>query len=227
MADPGPSKSQEAPDGDAQAGDSSDPSPAAGPDALAEAMRRLAEARTYAVYWGAAEFDRLKLRFRRIVMWAIVGIVAVVILCSLLVAAAFMLLFGVAAMLSAIFGWPTWAGCLLIGGGMLLLGVAAMLIDFWAWNREGFRSGASDIKNLDKSNEKISAAASIRLTMSTRAKHRRQHSRNSFWFSFAAAALSSPCTLLTKDVSMRQLIGNVSAVFSQIVGGHSCDCEHV
>ncbi len=154
MADLGPSKSQEAHDGDAEPGESTDSSPAAGPDALAEAMRRLAEARTYAVYWGAAEFDRLKLRFRRLVMWAIVGVVAVVILCALLVAAAFMLLFGVAAMIAAIFGWPTWAGCMLIGGGMLLLGVAAMLIDFWAWNREGFRAARERYKKFRQKQRK-------------------------------------------------------------------------
>jgi hypothetical protein len=54
-----------------------------GPDALDEAIRHAAEARGYFTYWLAAEADRLKLRLRRIVMWAIVGLAGLTILLAI------------------------------------------------------------------------------------------------------------------------------------------------
>ncbi len=109
-----------------------------GPDALHEALQHLAEAREYPAHLAAAEFDRLKLRLRRMAMWAIVGVAAVVVFLAILVTAVGLLLWGLATLLVALLGWPMWAGALAVGGGVVLIAVVALLIDFWAWNRGAY-----------------------------------------------------------------------------------------
>ncbi len=109
-----------------------------GPDAFNEALQHLAEAREYAAYLAAAEFDRLKMRLRRAAMWAIIGLAAVVVFLAILVTAVGMLLWGLATLFAALLGWPMWAGALIVGGGVVLIAVAALLIDFWAWNHGAY-----------------------------------------------------------------------------------------
>ncbi len=109
-----------------------------GPDAIYEALEHLAEAREYAAHLAGAEFDRLKMRLRRMAMWAIVGVAAVVVFLAILVTAVGLLLWGLATLLVALVGWPMWAGAIAVGGGVVLVAVAALLIDFWAWNRGAY-----------------------------------------------------------------------------------------
>jgi hypothetical protein len=111
-----------------------------GPDALAEALRRVAEAREYLVYLLAAEIDRFKLRLRRAAMWAVVGITALVILLALLVAAAGLVLVGVAQWLGELMGGRMWLGSLLTGAGVLVLGAAAVAFGLWSWQRSAYEA---------------------------------------------------------------------------------------
>src|SRR5437868_3963615 len=67
-----------------------------GPDALADALERVAEAREYFAHLLAVEIERIKLRFRRAATWAVVGITALVLLLAILIAAAGLLLEGLA-----------------------------------------------------------------------------------------------------------------------------------
>ena len=145
MAEDGTPNSQEAtpraPSPEENAGFENDERSAAdhrGPEAVAEAMKHFAEAREYLAYLAAVEFDRLKLRLRRAAMWAIIGIAAVVVFLAILVTAVGLLLWGLAALLVALLGWPIWAGALAVGGGVVLIAVVALLIDFWAWNRGAY-----------------------------------------------------------------------------------------
>jgi hypothetical protein len=111
-----------------------------GPDALNEAMRRVAEAREYFVYLLAVELDRLKLRFRRILIWAAVGIAALFVLLAVLVSATALLLWGLADLIGSAFGGRTWVGALIIGGGILLAACGGMYGGIWGWNRSAFQA---------------------------------------------------------------------------------------
>jgi membrane protein implicated in regulation of membrane protease activity len=143
MADDGTPESQEA-FGQTPPDPQTDPT---GPDALAEALRRVAEARETIVHLAAAEIDRFKLRFRRLAIWAIVGIVALVILLAILATATALLIWGLASLMVSLLGWPMWAGALAIGGGVLLIAVLALVLDLWAWNREAFKSARQRYEN--------------------------------------------------------------------------------
>ncbi|HEY2826998.1 MAG TPA: phage holin family protein [Pirellulales bacterium] len=114
------------------------PSPPTGPDALADAIHRLAEAREYIAHLLAAEIEKFKLRFRRAAAWAVIGITALVLLLAILVAAAGLLLTGLAELIGSLLGGRPWLGALIVGGAVLLIGVVAVAWGLWAWQRSAF-----------------------------------------------------------------------------------------
>jgi hypothetical protein len=116
------------------------PNSPTGPDAFNEALNRVAEAREYLVYLLAVEFDRLKLKFRRLIIWAAVAVAALVVLLAILVAAVALILWGLADMIGSALGGHTWIGALIVGGGILLLGSGAIYGGMWRWNRSAFHA---------------------------------------------------------------------------------------
>jgi hypothetical protein len=109
-----------------------------GPDALADALHRVAEAREYFAHLLAAEIEKLKLRFRHAAMWAVVGITALVLLLAILVAAAGLLLTGLAELIGSLLGGHSWLGAVIVGGGVLLIGILAVAWGLWAWQASAF-----------------------------------------------------------------------------------------
>ncbi|MCC7083386.1 MAG: hypothetical protein IT427_00085 [Pirellulales bacterium] len=105
-----------------------------------EAIRRVAESREYLAYWMAVEFDRLKLRFRRLLIWAAIGFAILMVFVAILISAAAMLLWGLADWIGAAFGGRTWIGALVVGGGILLLATAGFSGGVWGWNRTRFQA---------------------------------------------------------------------------------------
>jgi hypothetical protein len=126
---------------DSPAGAASESGDAAkGPDALLEARNRVGEAWQYLVYLAAAEIDRFKLKIRKALMAAILGIMALVIALAILAAAAGILLWSIAGAIAALFGWPAWAGGLLTGFGILALVFTGTYFGLRAWQAASFRA---------------------------------------------------------------------------------------
>ncbi|HZZ27372.1 MAG TPA: hypothetical protein VFE46_05130 [Pirellulales bacterium] len=109
-----------------------------GPDALAQAFEHVAEAREYFTHFLAAEIERFKLRVRRVVIWAIAGLMGLVLLLALLVAAAGLLLRGLADFVGSLLGGHSWLGAVVVGGGLLLVGALAVAWGLWAWQASAF-----------------------------------------------------------------------------------------
>lgn len=112
----------------------------AGPDAMADAVRRLAEARDYAVYFVAAETERIKLKVRRVLLWVAAGVVAALLVVTVLVTATALLLWSIASVISNALDEELWVGALITGGGILLLTGLTTWIGLWAWKSSGFRA---------------------------------------------------------------------------------------
>jgi hypothetical protein len=111
-----------------------------GPDALADALQRLAEAREYIAHFIAAEVERLKLLVRRAAIWAIAGLTAVVLLLAIIVAAAGLLLFGLAQLVGSLLGDRPWLGGIIVGGGVLALGILLLAWGLWSWQASAFNA---------------------------------------------------------------------------------------
>ncbi len=104
-----------------------------GPDALADAIERFGEAREYFAHLLAAEIERFKLRLRRAAIWAVIGLTVLVLLLALLVAAAGLLLTGLAELIGSLLGGhPRW-GAIIVGGSVLLIGILIVAWGLWAW----------------------------------------------------------------------------------------------
>jgi Putative Actinobacterial Holin-X, holin superfamily III len=111
-----------------------------GPDALADALHRVAEALDFLSHLAAAELDRLKLRLRRLAVWAIVAAAGIVVLLAVLVSATGLLLAGIAESVAQLCGGRMWLGALITGGGVLLLGAVALAIGLWSWQKSAFEA---------------------------------------------------------------------------------------
>lgn len=119
-------------------GDSAGSPGATGPDALYEAVQRVAEAREDLVYMAGVEFDRFKLKFRRVIIWIIVAVAVVFLFLAVLISATALLLWGLADLIGTAFGGRTWVGALVVGGGILVLASGSMYGGIWGWNRSAF-----------------------------------------------------------------------------------------
>ncbi|HEY2762108.1 MAG TPA: hypothetical protein VGI75_15225 [Pirellulales bacterium] len=109
-----------------------------GPDALHEALHRVGEAREYLAHLVAAEIERFKLRLRTAAAWAVVAITALILLLATLVAAAGLLLLGLAELIGNLLGGHNWLGLVIVGGGILLLGAGAVAWALWAWQASAY-----------------------------------------------------------------------------------------
>src|SRR5205085_7593247 len=101
-------------------------------DALRDASARLGELKEYVSLLIAAKVDGLKLTLRKLVLYAILGIVGGTIGAAMLVTAAVYVLSGIAGAIGALFpdryGW--WAGRLIVGVlvvGATLIGVMLLM----------------------------------------------------------------------------------------------------
>ena len=109
-----------------------------GPDALADAVERLGEAREYIAHLIAAEIERIKFRLRKAAIWTIAGLTALVLLLAILMAAAGLLLNGLAQLVGSLLGDRPWLGAVIVGGGALLLGVLLLAWGLWSWQMSAF-----------------------------------------------------------------------------------------
>jgi hypothetical protein len=100
----------------------------------------LAEAREYIAHFIAAEVERLKLLVRRAAIWAIAGLTAVVLLLAIIVAAAGLLLFGLAQLVGSLLGDRPWLGGIIVGGGVLALGILLLAWGLWSWQASAFNA---------------------------------------------------------------------------------------
>jgi hypothetical protein len=91
------------------------------PQALREALHRLAELREYVAYYVSARLDRLKLSLRRAGLLAAVAVVGLIVGSTVLVCGAVLLCVGLAQAISAVLGGRAWAGNLIVGISILLL----------------------------------------------------------------------------------------------------------
>jgi hypothetical protein len=102
-------------------------------------VTRVAEAREYFGHLLAAEVDRFKLKVRRILLWTAAGVVALVLLLTVLVSAAFLLLSGIAAAIGNLLG-HLWIGDVIIGGGILLLAAGGAWFGLNRWRAAAFKA---------------------------------------------------------------------------------------
>jgi len=97
-------------------------------DAMRDAVGKVAELRAYAQQYVAAKVDHWKLTARTIAIFAILGVVALVVVGASLVIALVMLFEGLAGLISAGTGGRMWVGNLVVGAVLLgLFGGAAFI----------------------------------------------------------------------------------------------------
>jgi len=113
---------------------------ARGPDALFEAKGKIGEAWQYLLYLTATEVDRFKLKARKVIAAALLGIMALIIALAILAAAAGILLWSIAGAIAALFGWPTWAGGLLTGCLILALVFGGTFFGLRGWQAASFKA---------------------------------------------------------------------------------------
>lgn len=89
-------------------------------EAFAEAMHQLGEMKEYASYYLAAKLDSWKASVRNLLLYAVLGLVALIAGAGVLVTAAVLLLAGLAGALGDLLGDKRWAGDLIVG--LLVLG---------------------------------------------------------------------------------------------------------
>ncbi len=91
--------------------------------AFHDAAARLAEIKEYASYFLAAKADALKLTVRNILVYAVLGVMALLMAGTAVIASVVLLLSGIAHGLGALFGGMYWLGDLVVG--LVVLGAIA------------------------------------------------------------------------------------------------------
>jgi hypothetical protein len=110
--------------------------PEAPADAFHEAMEHVGELKEYVSLYVAAKLDKIKVSVRRIVLYAVLGVLALVVGAAMLVMASVQLLSGLAGVIAAGLGGRMWAGNLIVGF-VLLTGI---MLGAWLMVRRMFNS---------------------------------------------------------------------------------------
>jgi hypothetical protein len=107
--------------------------------ALHEALEGVKEVTAYAAQYAAAKVDRWKLTARSLVIYAILGVVALLVGLVVVIVATSLLVMGLAQAIAAVLGGRMWAGNLIVGGGILLLLGAGTWLGLKMYNRSSRR----------------------------------------------------------------------------------------
>ncbi len=116
--------------------DEASETPEAPAEAFKEAMEHVSELKEYASHYVSAKVDKIRLSVRNLVLYAVLGVLGLLIGAAVLVMAVVQLLSGLAGVIAAGLGGRMWAGNLIVGG-VLLLGVA---LAAWLGVRSVFKS---------------------------------------------------------------------------------------
>lgn len=97
------------------------------PDPLADIAQRVAALKFYATHWISVKIDQLKLSVAKLVLLAILGTIALIVVTAMLAAAGIFIVHGAALGLARILNDQLWAGYLVAGVLTLLSTVVAVL----------------------------------------------------------------------------------------------------
>jgi membrane protein implicated in regulation of membrane protease activity len=113
-----------------------EPSPA---EALQRLQEQIGELQTYLAHFISAKIDSLILPIRQLGIWAVLGVVGLIALAGLIVAAIVLLLIGAAAGLGLLFDGNLWLGQIVVGGGVLALLSLSVFIGVRSWQRRALQ----------------------------------------------------------------------------------------
>lgn len=102
-------------------------------------LEGIAEVREYAAHFFAARKDAARLKLRRVLVLAALGVVAALAFVTLVSAALVILLLGLAQGLGEMLGGRAWLGQVIAGAGVLVLVTAAIAVGLAALRRASFR----------------------------------------------------------------------------------------
>ena len=97
-------------------------------DAFAGVGNRFAEMREYVDYYASVKVDALKLKATRIGVYVALGLVGLVVVITVMAAAAVLLLRGLAEGINQLLGGNGWAGDLIVGVLVLLIPVVGGIV---------------------------------------------------------------------------------------------------
>ena len=109
-----------------------EPSPA---EALHRLQEQMGELQTYLAHFISAKIDSLMLPMRQLGVWAVLGVMGLIVLAGLTVAAIVLLLTGAATGLGLLFNGHLWLGQIVVGGGVLALLSLSIFIGVRSWQR--------------------------------------------------------------------------------------------
>jgi hypothetical protein len=96
-----------------------------GPEAFNRLLEQLRELNEYFTYYLAAKVDGIKLSLQKTVMWAVLGVLGLLVVAAVIVTSTVLLLTGLAGGLGILFDHQPWLGNLTVGVLVLVvLGVA-------------------------------------------------------------------------------------------------------
>src|SRR5438477_11672458 len=112
-----------------EANPSDDPAQMSPPDAFKAAADRFPEAAAYLRQYFSARLDLARLKVRRIIIYAALGIVGLIGLTALITTVVVMMCSGLAGWIGAGLGGRVWAGNLIVGGGLIVIFAAGLWLD--------------------------------------------------------------------------------------------------
>jgi len=121
-----------------------EPSPA---EALHRLQEQMGELQTYLAHFISAKIDSLMLPIRQLGVWAVLGVMGLIVLAGLTVAAIVLLLTGAATGLGLLFNGHLWLGQIVVGGGVLTLLSLSIFIGVRSWQR---RSRQQKVQQYDE-----------------------------------------------------------------------------
>lgn len=90
-------------------------------EALRQALNEVQELKQYASQYLSAQADRFRLSVRKVIVAAVLGILALLVGISVVVVAVSLMLIGLSGAIATSLGGRVWAGHLIVGGGVLLV----------------------------------------------------------------------------------------------------------